>query len=223
MEAFSIVTTIEHTYSSDLKVIMNKLKEITSNLVACDFEVASKWSDAEKQEMKEWLKENEDNEDISFEEKILTKQYIESTGLSHPSLTYITHFSIAWTETDAFVAVLDTEEKRKAVLRWLVNTTKKQIWHNLSFDGKLIMYHTNRLPKNYEDTEILSRCLLNHVNTEEAKSGLKWLMGYKYGDWAVSKDNFSIDHIYDEELIHYAGIDACATLALYNEIQGSVQ
>ena len=45
MEAFSIVTTIEHTYSSDLKVIMNKLKEITSNLVACDFEVASKWSD----------------------------------------------------------------------------------------------------------------------------------------------------------------------------------
>ena len=214
---FELVKSITYEASSDLSVIMNKLNSLP-NLIACDFETASRWTDEEKETMKEFLKEHEEDSDVSFEERRLINQYIQSTGLSHPSLTYITHFSVAWSEEEAFVAILDTEEKRKVVTTWLSECDNKQLWHNLSFDGKLIMYHTGKLPKNYEDTEILSRCLLNHTQTDEAKSGLKHLMGYRYGDWAVSKDNFNLNNLYDEELIKYAGIDACATFALYNEI-----
>lgn len=215
---FEIVKSINHTYSSNLDTILETLNNLP-NLIACDFETASRWTDSEKQVMKEFLKEEVENQTADHEEIRLANQYIESTGLSHPSLTHITHFSVAWSELDAFVAILDTEEKRKVLCNWLVTTNRTQIWHNLSFDGKLIKYHTKKLPQHYEDTEILARCLLNHVKTDESKSSLKHLMGYRYGDWAVSKDNFNLANLFDEQLIEYAAIDACATYALYNEIQ----
>jgi hypothetical protein len=215
----TFIEKINYSYSNNLYTIMATLNKLPQ-IVAMDFETASKWTDTEKEEMKEFLKENED---IDREEKRQIRQFIESTGLSHPSFVHITHFSVAWSPTDAFVAVLDTEQKRKALLRWLVTTDRKQIWHNLSFDGKHIMYHTGKLPKNYEDSEILARTLLNHVNTFKAKSGLKVLMGYAYGEWAVSKDNFNLDNMYDEELIKYAGIDACATYKLWLEEQESIE
>ena len=216
---FEIVKSINHTYSSSLETILETLNNLP-DLIACDFETASRWTDSEKQTMKDFLKEEKLNPTADHEEIRLINQYIESTGLSHPSLTYITHFSVAWSELDAFVAILDTEEKRKAVCNWLVKTDRKQIWHNLSFDGKLINYHTGKLPLNYDDTQILTRCLLNHVKTDESKSSLKHLMGYRYGDWAVTKDNFNLANLFDEQLIEYAAIDACATYALYNEIIG---
>ena len=43
-------------------------------------------------------------------------------------------------------------------------------------------------------------------------------MGYKFGAWAVSSDFFSLDQMYNPDLLHYAAIDACATLTLWNEI-----
>jgi len=184
--------------------------------IACDFETCSKWSDEEKEEMKAYL---EENPEIEKEERRQIRQFIESDGLSHPSLTYVTHFSVAWSPTDSFVAILDTDLHRKRVLRWLANTNRKQIWHNFSFDGKHILHHIGKIPENYEDTEILAKTLLNHVNTLEAKVGLKHLMGWKYGDWAVSADSFNISQIYNEDLIKYAGIDPAATYALWLEMQ----
>lgn len=214
------VESINYTYSSNLYTIMSTLNNLP-DLIACDFETASKWTDAEKEEMKQFLSEYD--EDIDREEKRQIRQFIESDGLSHPSLTYVTHLSIAWSPTDAFVAVLPTDLHRQRVLRWLATTDRKQIWHNLSFDGKHILYHTGGFPKNYEDTEVLAKTILNHVNTFEAKTGLKHLMGYKYGDWAVSADHFNLDSIFDETLIKYAGIDACATYALWLEMQEAVK
>lgn len=218
MQDLQIVTNITYSSSNDLQTIMDTLNGLP-DLIACDFETAPRWTDVEKEALKEKLA---NPEGMSVEDIRLIQQAISSTGLSHPSLTYITHFSVAWSETESFVAILDTDLLRLSVLNWLVTTTKRQIWHNFSFDGKLIHYYTKKLPINYDDTEILSRCLLNHVQTDEAKSGLKFLMGYRYGDWAVAKDHFNLDSIYNESLIHYAGIDSCATFALYGEIVRSV-
>jgi hypothetical protein len=209
-----LVESINHTSSANLYTIMQTLKNIENRIVALDFETASKWSDAEKDEIKQYMEERE----IDRLTKRELRQYLESSGLSHPSLTYITHLSVAWSDQDSFVAVLDTDYKRRVVLKWLVSDNRKQIWHNYSFDGKLIMYHTGRLSKDYEDTEVLSKTLLNHTDILQAKSGLKHLMGYRYGDWAVSKDNFNIDNLYDKDLIKYAAIDACATYALWEEM-----
>ena len=207
--------SIKHTYSNNLFDIIRTLNSIESDTIACDFETASKWSDLEKTQIKDYLEQYPD--EIDRDETRELRQYLESSGLSHPSLTYVTHLSVAWSPTEAFVAILDTEQKRHVVLRWLTTTAKKQVWHNYSFDGKLIMYHTGTLSKDYEDTEVLSKTLLNHTNPLEAKSGLKHLMGYKYGDWAVAKDHFNIDNMYNEDLIKYAAIDACATYALWEE------
>lgn len=214
------VESINYTYSSNLFVIMSTLNKLPDT-IACDFETASRWTTEEKEEMKQYLDDH--NDTIDREEKRQIRQFIESDGLSHPSLTYVTHLSVAWSPTDVFVAVLPSDEHRKRVLRWLANTDRKQIWHNLSFDGKHIMYHTGSFPSNYEDTEVLAKTILNHVNTFEAKTGLKHLMGYKYGEWAVSADYFTLESIHDEDLIKYAGIDACATYALWLEIQESIK
>jgi len=217
---FQLVTEVNYSYSKDAEEIMTVLNNLPE-VIACDFETASRWTNEEKTIMKTFLA-SEDC-DADFEEKRQINQFIESDGLSHPSLTYITHFSVAWSEKDGFVAILDNPTTRKLVLDWLVTTERKQIWHNLSFDGKLIKYYTGKLPINYEDSEILARCLLNHVETVEAKSGLKVLMGYKYGEWAVSKDFFNLESIYDEDLIKYAGIDACATYSLWEEMQEHIK
>lgn len=217
------VTKVEYTSSNNLFTIIETLNRLEKeyDVLGCDFESCSRYSDEEKEEMKEFLEKNE--ETLDREEKRQIRQFIESDGLSHPSLTYITHFQVAWNDHESFVAILDTEQKRKTVFRWIVKTKVKQIWHNLSFDGKHIMYHTGKLPQNFEDTEVLSKTLLNHVETYKAKVGLKELMGYKYGSWAISKDAFNLSQIYDEELIKYAATDPCACFSLYEEIMESLK
>lgn len=151
------------------------------------------------------------------------KQQIDSSGLSHPSLVRITHFSLAISETEAYVVILTNPRIQSILLNWLVTTPITQVWHNLSFDGRLIYYHTRKFPPNYEDTQILAKTLLNHVNNQKSMTGLKHLMGYKYGAWAVSEDNFNQSQMFEEHVLHYAAIDACSTYALWNEIQQSLK
>lgn len=44
-------------------------------------------------------------------------------------------------------------------------------------------------------------------------------MGYKYGAWAVSADDFNQSQMFEPHVLHYAAIDACATFALWKELQ----
>lgn len=185
--------------------------------IACDFEAASRFTDEEKGTLQLEF-DGLDNQGTLYAHQL--KQKIDSDGLSHPSLANITHFSLAWSETDAMIFITDTPKMRKIIFNWLVNTDIKQVWHNASFDFQHIFHHMDgRLPKNYEDTQILAKSILNHVNVFKSKVGLKELMGYKYGSWAVSSDSFHLSRMYDEDVIRYAGIDACATYALWEEMQ----
>ena len=217
------VTTVDYQFSDNLNTIIEVLnaKEQQYSILAMDFEACSKWSDDEKEEMKQFLIEND--ETTEREEKRQIRQFIESDGLSHPSLTYVTHFQIAWNDHESFVAILPTDRHRRLVFRWLVKTKVKQIWHNASFDFKHILHHTGKIPQNFEDTDILAKTILNHVNVFEAKTGLKHLMGHKYGDWAISADAFNISQIYEPELLKYSATDPCATYALWEEIQESLK
>ena len=88
----------------------------------------------------------------------------------------------------------------------------------MSYDFKHIYYYTKRFPINYEDTQILAKTLINHVNTFKAKTGLKELAGHMYGSWGISSDNFDLSRMYDEHVLKYAAIDSCATLWLWNYI-----
>jgi hypothetical protein len=77
------------------------------------------------------------------------------------------------------------------------------------------MYYADKNAINIEDTQILAKTLVNHVEVFKAKTGLKDLMGAWYGDWGISADNFTIEQQYEEHVLKYAAIDACATYKLW--------
>ena len=203
---------VTHQQTNDAKEALQWLNSITAPIIACDFEAASRYTDEEKEEFKAQL------ETASRLDKHILQQRIDSSGLSHPSLSRLTHMSLAYSETESYVFIFDNQEIQDAVLNWIVTTHIKQVWHNLCFDGKHILHNTGKLPIDYEDSQVLAKTLLNHVDNSKSATGLKHLMGYKFGAWAVSSDNFTLANMYSPELIHYAAIDACATLTLWNEI-----
>lgn len=188
------------------------------NLFAADFEVSSKYTLKEKEIFKYRL----DNNDLSFEERRLLLQKLSSNGLSHPSLAVITHLSVGWSDKDSYVIICDNNQIRKSVYNFLTTTSKTQIWHNCSFDFKHILYNTNKLPINYIDTQLLAKSILNDANSFRDKTGLKDLMAYAYGDWAISKENFTLEEMWDKDMIRYAATDSTATYKLYQDIMNDL-
>ncbi len=189
------------------------LSELPSRFAA-DFETANKITDKEKihlQLLSEYM--DEDNE-----------QQINATALAHPSLTTITHLSVAWSRTDSRVLICDSEPMKKLIYHFLTTTDKVQLWHNFIFDGKHILYHTKKLPKNIVDTHLYSKCLKNNANSFLSKTDLKGLMGRYYGAWALADTSkFNLKHMYDEDVLLYAGTDACATFYLDELIQEAIK
>lgn len=104
-----------------------------------------------------------------------------------------------------------------------VSTTQQQIWHNASFDFRHLYYHTGKMPLNYEDTQLLAKTILNHVEVHKAQTGLKQLAGHKYGAWGLSEDNFTLEHMYDERMLLYAATDSCATYWLWESINRHIK
>lgn len=219
MELLDIIN-VEYEYTSNLTQAKQWLDEI-QDTVACDFEVAVKYRKKHLVEIKEQLEKIQDQE-IYFQESVKLKSKLNATGLSHPCHCYITHFSFAQAEDKGKVIIINNQDMARLVLSWLVTTSVKQIWHNASFDFKHIYYHTKKYPKNYEDSQIATKCLLNHVETYKAKTGLKELMGRFYGQWSVTADYFTREQIYKEDLLQYAATDACATYKLWEELEKHV-
>jgi len=141
----------------------------------------------------------------------------ESTGLSVQS-DEITMFSFASNETDAFVISNESQEMQDMVLNYLTNSKHHWIIHNSSYDLKLVYYYTKKFPKYFDDTQLMWWTVLNHADTFRAKVGLKGLAKDVYKDYAVSADLFGIEHKYNPELIKYSGLDAVATMYIYNEV-----
>lgn len=184
------------------------------SIVALDFEVASKYTIEEKKEFEEILVTLEDPEDIR-----LMQQAIHSDGLSHPSLTKITHLSLAYEDDKGFVFIFDNAAIERLILNWLVTTNRLQIWHNASFDFKQIFYRTGRFPKNYEDTMLMAKNILNHAENNKSEVGLKKLMGTLFGSWGLSEDYFTLEQMHNDTVLRYATTDACATFRCYTDLQ----
>ena len=204
---------VNYEYTNNLY----KAKQWLSNLpdlFAADFEVASKYT----KKQKDLIKHRLDNYKLAFEKERVLLQQLTSDGLSHPSLTVITHLSVGWTDRDSKVIVCDTERIRMLVLDFLISTTKQQLWHNCVFDFKHIFYHTGVLPQDYIDTQLLAKSLLNDADSFKDRTGLKELMSYAYGSWAVAKESFTLEEMWDENMLRYTATDPCATYKLYQDI-----
>lgn len=208
-----------HYQSTSSAYTANQWLRSLPQLIACDFEAAVKYS-ANDLLFREALLEVEGP---TRRQRITIQSQLDATALSHPVHVDLTHLQIAWSESEAYVFILDNKRIRDLVLNFLVTTTRRQVWHNATFDFKHIYFHTGKFPIEYEDSQILAKTILNHVETHKAKTGLKELAGARYGSWAVSPDMFTKDQMYDEDLLRYAATDACATFWLWNSIQKHIQ
>lgn len=208
---FPIKVNYKHTNNAyEAQQWLNSLPD----LFAADFETASMYTSTRKDIIKYQL----DNFNLTPEKRRILLQQLTSDGLSHPSLTVITHLSVGWSDKDSCVIICDTPNIRQLVFNFLTTTDKTQLWHNSVFDFKHIFSNTNKLPKKYIDTQLLAKSILNDANSFRDKTGLKELMAYAYGDWAISKDSFTLEDMYDETMIRYAATDSCATFKLYTDI-----
>lgn len=205
--------TVEYEWTNDYNTAYTWLKQLP-DLFAADFEVASKYTEKEKELFKYRLNHRK----LTDEEYRLNLQALVSDGLSYPSLTVVTHLSVGWSDRDSKVIVCNNDRIRNLIFSFLTTTDKKQIWHNASFDFKHIYYHTGKIPKNYIDTQLLAKCILNDADSFKDKTGLKELMAYAYGDWGISKENFTLEEMYDVNMIRYAATDSPATYKLYQDI-----
>lgn len=209
---------VNYEYTNNLYKAKKWLQGLP-NLFAADFEVASKFTAKEKEHIKYKL----DNYRLKDENERILLQQLTSDGLSHPSLTVITHLSIGWSDRDSYVIICDSPAIRNLVYQFLITTPKQQLWHNAVFDFKHIFYHTGVLPSNYIDTQLLAKSILNDADSFKDRTSLKELMGYAYGDWAISKEDFTLEEMWSEDMLKYAATDSCACISLYNDILHDLQ
>ena len=208
---------VNYDYSNNLYKVKQWLDNLP-NLFSADFEVSSKYTKKEKENFLYKI----NNNNLSFNDKRILLQKITSDGLSHPSLTTITHLSVAWSDRDSYVIICDSNPIKKLVYNFLTTTNKIQLWHNCCYDFKHILFNTGKLPINYIDTQLLAKSILNDANSFRDKTSLKELMAYAYGDWAISKDNFTLEEMWDKNMIRYAATDSPATYKLYQDIMNDL-
>ncbi len=209
-------TPIHVTYksTSNAYTANQYLAEIQQHpLFAADFEIAIRYSPEELTAYKEELLSEPPKR-----RQIELQGILNATALDHPYHCTLTHLSIAISDHEAYVFILDNPKITRRVLQFLVTTTQKQVWHNATFDFKYVYYHTGKFPINYEDTQIFAKTLLNNTDNSKSLTGLKHLAGHVYGDWGISSDNFTTTSYYDEKMLRYAATDACATYWLYYSI-----
>lgn len=189
------------------------------DLFAADFEAAVKYSAEHIEEAKKLMVDTS----LPRIEMVKHQAIANSSALGHPSHVTITHCSIAASESEGLVFIIDNQAIADVVLDFLTSTKKTQIWHNYCYDGRLLRYYQRKDAINVEDTQILAKTLVNHVEVFKAKTSLKELAGAWYGDWAISVDNFTVAQQHEPHVLKYAAIDACATFKLWGYLNGFVK
>lgn len=207
---------VNYKATSNLEEATQWLEDIKVHpVIACDFEVSTKYTPEDLESFKEVV----ENLDLPKLTRMEARAKLESDALSHPSHTMLTHLSIAWSESDSIVLILDSDDIIKLALHFLLETPQKQVWHNATYDFKHLYHYTHEFPQNYEDTAILAKTILNHVEISKATVGLKELAGPAYGAWGISEDCFHYSQMYEPKVLHYAATDSCATVWIWNRMQ----
>jgi len=213
---YSIKVQYQSTNDADVaKLWLEGLPEVFS----ADFETAIRYTKETVDEAKLLMVDK----DIPKLDRIAYQAVAKATALGHPSHCTITHCSIAYSESESYVFIIDSQEMADIILDFLVATDRLQVWHNYCYDGRFLMYYAGKGANNIEDTQILAKTLINHVDVLKSSTRLKNLMGAWYGDWGISVDNFTIEQQYEEHVLEYAAIDACATYKLWDYLNDFIK
>ncbi len=211
-----IIDVSYKTYTTAIS-IRNILKELNNHsLLAFDTETRSKYTKAERAEVKELLKYQEE---LSMEDRLLCKMVNQSSGLSHPKISEVTHWIFSYEIESSIIIITENDRLRQMVADFVVSYKGKLVVHNAGFDLKIVHYLTGKFPIDYEDTQLLAKCYLNHTNVWKAKVGLKDLMGQSYSaDWARYNE-YDVDDLKDEKFLAYMAIDTSAVLLLFDNLK----
>jgi hypothetical protein len=139
--------------------------------------------------------------------------------LSFPSLVNVTHFIFGVSDHESVILICDNHSLELFIWNWIANYRGLLLVHNTLFDLKLMYHRVRKLPRNYEDTQLLAKCLTNNVNIWKCKVGLKDLMGDYYEPAWAMMDVYEPDDPRDIKFLVYCSIDGAATFKLWHDIQ----
>jgi len=202
--------------------IAKKLNTLTKiPILSLDLELQSIYSISEREEAKLLLKNNIQN--LTRDDMLLCKVVARASGLSHPSITKITHIIFGLSESESIIFIINDNKSRDLVLNWVINFKGKLLIHNTGFDLKIIHYHTNNFPKDFEDTQLLAKCLINHCDNWKANTGLKELMSSYYDPKWLMIESYDIQNYKDKAFLRYSAIDGAATFKLWEQLQEAIK
>ena len=205
-------------YNTDFTIqkALRKLDDLP--MISYDCETQALYSIEEKVEAKDLLKG-----DLSYEDTKLCKLVARSSGLSNPRLIKATHFIFGISKSEAIICIANNRKTEEMIFNWLSKFKGKVLIHNSLFDLKIMYERVNRLPIDYEDTQLLAKSLINNVDTWQAKTGLKELMSSYYDPKWELIDTYDIVNYKDEAFLRYSSIDGAATFKLWEDIQETLR
>ena len=207
--AYKVVSTKWH-----IEKMLNELSH--KEVLSLDTETKGLYSKEERKEAKEYLKQ----ENITINEKRIALQVASNSGLSFPSLISVTHFIFGLSENESVIIICTNPSLEIYIWNWVARYNGLLLIHNTLYDLKIMYNRIRKFPKNYEDTQLLAKCLTNHVNVWKCKVGLKDLMGSYYSpSWQISAEEYEPDNLKDPKFLMYSAIDGAAVIKLWNDMQ----
>lgn len=218
----SVVPTIKvKIFVSSTRYMMKQYMEQIRDLplISFDVETRSMYEPYEREEAKEFLKDNNVIDDMYR----LANLVQNSSGLSHPSVIRTTHFIVGTSRDSAYVLIARSEYEEMMLWEFFSEFKGTMLVHNSLFDLRIMFNRLGKFPPNIIDTALLAKCLTNHVDIWKCKTGLKELMGAYYAPKWSKLENYEPKNLKDPDFIEYAGIDGAATFHLYELIQEEIK
>ena len=207
-------------YTSNYSIKMQLPKLLKKHkMLSFDTETRSVYNKETRKEASDYLKDSSPSDDLYRQARVVA----ESSGLSFPSIVNTTHFIFGESRYKSHVIVCSDEKLELFIWNLVADYEGKLLVHNALFDLKIMYQRTKRMPKNYVDTSLLVKCLINHVNIWKCKTSLKELMGVYYSPkWLLMNDYEPVD-LKNTKFLMYAAIDGSATYYLYELIQKQLE
>lgn len=189
-------------------------------LLGFDTETCGLYSKEERKQAEQLL---ESDKLIPSKKRAEYRMIAGNSGLSFPSLVRTTHFIFGLRNDYSIVFVTTTSQEELRIWNWIKNYKGRLLIHNTLFDLKIMYNRVKTYPKNYTDTALLTKTLINNANNFKSLIGLKELVGSSYkASWSTF-DAYEPDNLFDKDFIDYAAIDGAAVMMLWEELQEFIE
>ena len=204
---------VDNTILSSTYRIMNDIPKLLKEhkMLSLDVECRTVYTKPERDEAKAYLKDAPTSDTYYKQARVVAA----SSGLSYPSIVKTTHFIFGVSKNKVYTVICKTPKMELFLWNLIANYSGTFLIHNSGFDMKICYQRTGKMPKNVEDTMLLAKCLVNHVNIWKAKTGLKELVGDYYPpSWSLYSDYEPAD-LKNVDFLKYCGYDGSAVWTVY--------